>query len=205
MVQVLLSFALAAFVIWLSPQTWLSRAEFLLHSLTTLSFKQYSHGWRWAGHLYAQRNGGPCPYWAYSPILWEPHPTPQVRSQLFLFLPRIYIDLVICLSEKILRIYFHKHHLFSFEGIFPGWLGGTSALLGFPHGSVGKESACNAGDLGLISWLGRSPGEGKGYPLQYSGLENSTDCIVHGVTKSVRHDWVTFTFFHLCVYENYVT
>ena len=55
---------------------------------------------------------------------------------------------------------------------------------GFPHSSVGKESACNAGDLGLISGLGRSPGEGKGYPLQYSGLENSTDCIVHGVAES---------------------
>ena len=53
-----------------------------------------------------------------------------------------------------------------------------------PCGSAGKESTCNAGDLGLIPWLGRSPGEGKGYPLQYSGLENSMDCIVHGVTKS---------------------
>ena len=51
-------------------------------------------------------------------------------------------------------------------------------------GSAGKESACNAGDLGLIPGLGRSPGEGKGYPLQYSGLENSMDCIVHGVAKS---------------------
>ena len=45
--------------------------------------------------------------------------------------------------------------------------------LGFPCGSAGKESACNVGDLGLIPGLGRSPGEGKGYPLQYSGLENS--------------------------------
>ena len=53
--------------------------------------------------------------------------------------------------------------------------------LGFP---CGKESACNAGDLGSIPELGRSPGEGKGYPLQYSGLENSMDCIVHGVAKS---------------------
>ena len=44
---------------------------------------------------------------------------------------------------------------------------------GFPSGSAGKESACNAGDLGLIPGSGRSPGEGKGYPLQYSGLENS--------------------------------
>jgi len=50
--------------------------------------------------------------------------------------------------------------------------------------SVGKESTCNAGDPGLIPGLGRSPGEGKGYPLQYSGLENSMDCMVDGVTKS---------------------
>ena len=54
----------------------------------------------------------------------------------------------------------------------------------FPGGSAGKESTCNAGDLGLIPGLGRSPGEGKGYPLQYSGLENSMDYIVHGVAKS---------------------
>ena len=55
---------------------------------------------------------------------------------------------------------------------------------GFACGSAGKESACNAGDLGSIPGLGRSPGEEKGYPLQYSGLENSMDCIVHGVSKS---------------------
>ena len=55
---------------------------------------------------------------------------------------------------------------------------------GFPCGSAGKESACNAGDLGSIPGLGRSPGEGNGYPFQYSGLENSRDCIVHGVAKS---------------------
>ena len=56
--------------------------------------------------------------------------------------------------------------------------------LGFPGGSSGKESTCNVGDLGSIPGLGRSPGEGNGYPLQYSGLENSVDCIVHGVAKS---------------------
>ena len=56
--------------------------------------------------------------------------------------------------------------------------------MGFPGGSAGKESACNEGDLGLIPELGRSPGEGNGYPLQYSGLENYTDYIVHGVAKS---------------------
>ena len=57
--------------------------------------------------------------------------------------------------------------------------------MGFPGGSAGKESACKVGDLGLISGLGRSPGEGKGYsPLQCSGLESSMDCVVCGVTKS---------------------
>ena len=55
---------------------------------------------------------------------------------------------------------------------------------GFPCGSVGKESACNEGDLGSIPGLGRYSGEGKDYPLQYSGLENSMDYIVHGVAKS---------------------
>ena len=59
-----------------------------------------------------------------------------------------------------------------------------SVFLGFPCGSAGEASACNMGHLGLIPGLGRSPGEGKGYPLQYSGLENSIDCRVHGVTKS---------------------
>ena len=45
----------------------------------------------------------------------------------------------------------------------------------YPCGSVGKESTCNATDLNLIPGLGRSPGEGKGYPIQYSGLQNSMD------------------------------
>ena len=58
--------------------------------------------------------------------------------------------------------------------------------MGFPGSSAGKELACNAGDLGSIPGLGRPPGEGNGYLLQYSGLENSEDCIVHGVTKSWR-------------------
>ena len=56
--------------------------------------------------------------------------------------------------------------------------------MGFPCGSAGKESACHVEDLGLIPGLGRSPGEENGYALQYSGLEKSMDCIVHGVTKS---------------------
>ena len=54
----------------------------------------------------------------------------------------------------------------------------------FPCGSAGKESSCNAGELGSITGLGRSPEEGKGYPLQYSGLENSMVCIVYVFVKS---------------------
>ena len=56
--------------------------------------------------------------------------------------------------------------------------------VGFPCGSDGKESACNAGDLDSIPGLERSPGEGKDCPLQYSGLENSMDYIVHGAAQS---------------------
>ena len=70
--------------------------------------------------------------------------------------------------------------------------------MGFPGGSDGKESACNAGDLGSIPGLGRSPGEGNGNPLHYSCLENSMDgwtwqATVHGVTKS-RTPLSDFTF-----------
>ena len=63
---------------------------------------------------------------------------------------------------------------------------------GFPDSSVGKESTCNAGDPGQIPGLGRSSGGGKGYPLQYSGLENSMDSIVHGVAES----WTGLSDFH---------
>ena len=62
----------------------------------------------------------------------------------------------------------------------------TPVFLGFPGGLAGKESICNEGNLGLIAGLGRSSVEWNGHPLQYSDLENPTDCIVHGVT--VGHD-----------------
>ena len=74
-----------------------------------------------------------------------------------------------------------------------GWVAGSicritcgspHSQLGFPGDSAGKESTCNVGDLGSIPGLGRPPGEGKGYPLQYSGLDNSVDSIFHGVSKS---------------------
>ena len=73
----------------------------------------------------------------------------------------------------------------------------TPVFLGFPGGSDGKDSACNAGDLSLIPGMGRPPGNGNGYPLQYSCLENSMDrrtqrATVHGVAKS----WTQISDFH---------
>ena len=75
-------------------------------------------------------------------------------------------------------------------------------ILGFTGGSAGKESVCNAGDLGLIPGLGRSPGEGNGNPLQYSCLENPMDretwqAIVHGVAK----ESVTTEHAHMAKYK----
>ena len=68
----------------------------------------------------------------------------------------------------------------------------TSVFLDFSWGSAGKEYSCIAGNLGSIPGLGRSPGEGKGYPLQYSGLQNSMDCIAHRVAKR----WTRLRDFH---------
>ena len=84
---------------------------------------------------------------------------------------------------------YRAFHL-EFRAVLMKYLENAQLLEGFPCGSVGKESFCNAGDLDLIPQLGRSAGEGKGYPLRYSGLENSMDYIVHGVAKS----WTLFTF-----------
>jgi len=67
---------------------------------------------------------------------------------------------------------------------------------GFPCGSAGKKSTCNVGDLGLIPGLGRSPGKGKGYPLQYSGLETCMNCILHGITESDTTEWLSHTHTH---------
>ena len=72
------------------------------------------------------------------------------------------------------------------------WIGKTlekgkathRSIFGFSCFSACKESAYNVGDLGSIPELGRCPGQGKGYQFQYSGLENSMECVVHGVTKS---------------------
>ena len=81
-------------------------------------------------------------------------------------------------------------------GLIPG-----QGTRGFPCGSAGKESTCNVGDLGLILVLGRSPGEGKGYQLQYSGLESSMDCSlpgssVHGIFQARMLEWVAIKILH---------
>ena len=98
-------------------------------------------------------------------------------------------DLIMLLGGAVLRnIVLGESHLSDFRVLtthiaLMKWLN-QPVFLGFPCGSAGKESAYNEGDLGLTPGLGRSPGEGKGYSLQYSGLENSMNCMVPGVTKS---------------------
>ena len=95
-----------------------------------------------------------------------------------LLLPSISPSIRVFFNELVLRIRWSKYWSFSFS-ISPSneyW-----GLVSFRMDwldllAAGKESACNVGDLGLIPGLGRSPGEGKGYPLQYSGLKNSMDC-----------------------------
>ena len=95
-----------------------------------------------------------------------------------------FIHIILPLSGKILWPPTHPNLPDPIEILSP-----VLSLLGFPGGSIGKESACNAGDLGSIPGSGRSLGEGNGYPLQYSCMENSMDrgawrATVHGITES---------------------
>ena len=103
-----------------------------------------------------------------------------IRSnQIFHFLNlTISLDLYIC---PMLGVFFFFFNIAFLSCQAQGQSRNTDALniSGLLFGSAGRESTCNEGDLGLIPGLGRSPGEGKGYPLQYSGLENSMDHIVH--------------------------
>ena len=78
---------------------------------------------------------------------------------------------------------FNKH-LLTDQRVFKTFKTSLQLLAGFPGGSAGEESTCNARVLGSVPGLGRLPGEEKGYQCQYSGLENSMGCIVHGVTMS---------------------
>ena len=79
------------------------------------------------------------------------------------------------------------------------WFINSKFRYAFICGSVGKESACNVGNLGLIPGLGRSPREEKDHPLQYPGLENFMDCIVHGVSKSLTQ--LSDFHFHFTVWQ----
>ena len=82
----------------------------------------------------------------------------------------------------------------------------TPVFLGFPCGSAGKESACNVGDLSSMPGLGRSLGEGKGYPLQYSGLENCMECVgPWGRKESDRTEWLSLSFMSYIKFEKFLT
>ena len=97
------------------------------------------------------------------------------------------VPTVVDFSWQRIRLQYRRPHFNSWVGKIP-WRRDrlpTPVFWGFPCGSAGKESACNVGDLGLIPGLGGSPGEEKGYPLQYFGLENSMNCIVHGGCKEL--------------------
>ena len=104
-------------------------------------------------------------------------------------------ELSVCIYSRLFSWNSHGAHLLkkSTDVYFLSVFAVNSKLL--PYGSARKESICNVEDLGSIPGLGRSPGEGKGYPLQYSSLENSMGCIVHGVTKSWT--WLSDFHFHL--------
>ena len=110
-------------------------------------------------------------------VLWEGMEAAILVTSLWLILPKVSGRCFSSSSAQITSVHWVLPHL-SFPFSLP-LLG-----IGFPGSSVGKESAFNARDLGLIPGLGRSPGEGKGYPLQYSGPENSMGCIHHEVIKS---------------------
>ena len=118
-------------------------------------------------------------------------------------LTKLYLTLIlcVCVCEKFYKGFpgssaqLVKNHLQSRRPWFDSWVGKicwrrdrlpTPVFQGFPCGSAGKESVCNAGDLGSIPRLGRPPVEGNGYPLQYSGLENSMDYNPWGHKESDR-------------------
>ena len=123
-------------------------------------------------------------------IEWEFHSPADIPLPLDTHCPLILSDILILASDAVhhfLHFVTQYHHWFMqcFSCIFYIPFHSICGSAGFPGGSAGKESTCNAGDLGSILGLGRSSGEGKGYSLQYSGLENSIDCIVHGGPKEL--------------------
>ena len=134
-------------------------------------------------------------------LYWSPLNLYSARSYLLLHSEWIFYS-----SYGALRLHFIYMHLFhTYAYIY----------MGFPGGSDGKESACNAGDLGSLSGSGRSPGEGNGNPLQYSCLENTTDggawqATVDGDTESNTTEQLHYIYIyththihthtHTCIY-----
>ena len=137
-------------------------------------------------------------------VFWILSFKPAFFTFLFTFINRLFSSYLLSAIRVISSIYLMLL-LFLLAILIPASVSSSpsfhmmdSAYRSFPSGSAGKESTCNAGDLCLIPGLGRSPREGNGYPLQYSGLENSMDCIDHGDTKS----WTQLSDFHftsLCI------
>ena len=122
------------------------------------------------------------------------HPTLILYHPLLL-LPSIFPSVRVFSSESTLGIRWPKYWSFSFSiSLTNAYSELISFRTGFLCGAAGQEFGCNAGDLGLIPGLGRFPGKGKGYSLQYSGLENFMNCIVHGVAKS--QTWLSDFYFH---------
>ena len=130
-----------------------------------LKVKSLSRVWLWATSWTGAYQAPPSmgfssqEYWSGVPL-----PSPAICIHIFnsfFFNTKHWVEFPVLYSRFSLVIYF----ILSFIYIY----------MGFPGGSDGKESACNAGDLGLIPRLGRSPGEGNGNPLQYSCLENPMD------------------------------
>ena len=108
----------------------------------------------------------------------------NVRNKIFQHPSYIYGSMLE-FTDSLTCLGFGKQKQTKHQSEFGGTIGGERRpYTGFPCGSADKESTRNVGDLGSIPGLGRSPREGNSYPLQYSGLENSMDFIVHGVTKS---------------------
>ena len=125
------------------------------------------------------------------------HPTLILYHPLLL-LPSIFPSVRVFSSESTLGIRWPKYWSFSFSiSLTNAYSELISFRTGFLCGAAGQEFGCNAGDLGLIPGLGRFPGKGKGYSLQYSGLENFMNCIVHDVPK----DWTQLNDFHLYYFQ----
>ena len=128
-----------------------------------------------------------CNYWAYMLRLQKParprtHAPNQEKS--FVYLPAIWASLVAQLVKNLPAMQETLVWFLGQEDLLEKGKVNTPVFFGFPCGSAGIESTCKVGDLGSIPGLERSPGEGKGYLLQYSGLENFMDYTVHGVSKS---------------------